>query len=601
MIRIRRLWLVPAFFIATIVYYFSLNPSDNIKPEVSYPSNGVDSKLHWTKRPERYPIEQFREYPTGPLQPMPRIQYTFASSPESSDVKSTREKRLAVVKEAFVHAWNGYEKHAWGRDEVGPISGMPRTSFGGWGATLVDTMDTLWIMGLKDEFAQCVKAVAQIDFTTNEEETINVFETTIRYLGGLLAAYDLSEAKYPILLAKAQELGEILYSAFDTPNHVPMARWSWKKTALGGEIEPSTQTLLAEIGSLTLEFTRLSQLTGDLKYFDVVQRLTEEMERVQNQTKMPGLWPTILNGKELKFDYNHFTMGGMADSTYEYLPKQFMLLGGRDKRYQTMYEQAIDIAKRHLFFRPLTPSGEDILFSGNIVATTVDSLPTSILDPQGQHLACFIGGMVAISGKIFNRPEDLQVARRLVDGCIWAYDAMPSGLMPEIFHTAVCHVGVDDPKPNDCEWSDEKWYEAISRKNSPVQNKEMTPIELGKTLVQQRELVLGFTQHGDNRYILRPEAIESVFILYRITGDTKLQDAAWRMFQAIDVATKTPIAHAAVYDVRKQIPEKSDRMESFWLAETLKYFYLIFSDPSVVSLDDWVLNTEAHPFKRPTS
>ncbi|KIV80529.1 hypothetical protein PV11_08022 [Exophiala sideris] len=601
MIRIRRLWLAPAFFITIIVYYFFLNPRESIRPEVSYPANGLDSKLHWTKRPERYPIAQFREYPTGPLQPMPRIQYKFAPHSESSEVKSTREKRLAAVKEAFVHAWDGYKKHAWGHDEVGPISGMPRTSFGGWGATLVDTMDTLWIMGLKDDFAQCVKAVGQIDFTTNEEETLNVFETTIRYLGGLLAAYDLAEAKYPILLDKAQELGEILYSAFDTPNHVPMARWSWKKTALGGEIEPSTQTLLAEIGSLTVEFTRLSQLTGDLKYFDLVQRLTEEMERVQNQTKMPGLWPTILNGKDLKFDYNHFTMGGMADSTYEYLPKQFMLLGGRDQRYQTMYEQAIDTAKKNLFFRPLTPSGEDILFSGNAVATIVDSVSTSVLDPQGQHLACFIGGMVAVSAKIFSRPEDLPVARRLVEGCIWAYNAMPSGLMPEIFHTSICHAGVGEPEPGECDWSDAKWYEAITKKNSPIESKQMTPVELGKTLVQQRGLLPPFTQHGDNRYILRPEAIESVFILYRITGDTKLQDDAWRMFQSIDVATKTPIAHAAVFDVRQQMPEKSDRMESFWLAETLKYFYLIFSDPSVVSLDEWVLNTEAHPFKRPTS
>jgi len=42
-----------------------------------------------------------------------------------------------------------------------------------------------------------------------------------------------------------------------------------------------------------------------------------------------------------------------------------------------------------------------------------------------------------------------------------------------------------------------------------------------------------------------------------------------------------------------------DEMESFWLAETLKYFYLLFSTPDVISLDDWVLNTEAHPFRRP--
>ena len=87
----------------------------------------------------------------------------------------------------------------------------------------------------------------------------------------------------------------------------------------------------------------------------------------------------------------------------------------------------------------------------------------------------------------------------------------------------------------------------------------------------------------------RPEAIESVFILYRITGDTVLQDKAWKMFQAIEKYTRTDIAHAALDDVTVANPPKSDRMESFWTAETLKYFYLIFSEPNVISLDDYVL------------
>jgi mannosyl-oligosaccharide alpha-1,2-mannosidase len=98
----------------------------------------------------------------------------------------------------------------------------------------------------------------------------------------------------------------------------------------------------------------------------------------------------------------------------------------------------------------------------------------------------------------------------------------------------------------------------------------------------------------------RPEAIESVFILYRITGDPTLRERAWKMFNAIVEHTLTDIAHAGLDDCTVRNPPKSDRMESFWLAETLKYFYLIFSEPDVVSLDDYVLNTEAHPLKRPS-
>jgi mannosyl-oligosaccharide alpha-1,2-mannosidase len=71
------------------------------------------------------------------------------------------------------------------------------------------------------------------------------------------------------------------------------------------------------------------------------------------------------------------------------------------------------------------------------------------------------------------------------------------------------------------------------------------------------------------------------------------------MFEAIVQNTITDIAHAALDNCAVQNPPKADRMESFWMAETLKYFYLIFSRPDVVSLDEYVLNTEAHPFRRP--
>lgn len=127
----------------------------------------------------------------------------------------------------------------------------------------------------------------------------------------------------------------------------------------------------------------------------------------------------------------------------------------------------------------------------------------------------------------------------------------------------------------------------------------------------------GFTEIEDTRYHLRytplspfpqikfpltttsPEAIESIFILYRITGDQTLQDSAWRMFQSIAHHTEAQYGNAALEDITKLPPPKADTMESFWTAETLKYFYLIFSEPDVISLDKYVLNTEAHPFKRP--
>jgi len=116
--------------------------------------------------------------------------------------------------------------------------------------------------------------------------------------------------------------------------------------------------------------------------------------------------------------------------------------------------------------------------------------------------------------------------------------------------------------------------------------------------IQEERLPEGITSIRSKKYILRPEAIESVFYLYRITGSSHWREVGWDMFQAIAAHTTTEYGNSAIDDVTKTAPELMDEMESFWLAETLKYFYLLFEEESAVSLDDWVLNTEAHPFRR---
>jgi mannosyl-oligosaccharide alpha-1,2-mannosidase len=151
-------------------------------------------------------------------------------------------------------------------------------------------------MGFDEDFGDCVDAIEKIDFTTSTLEVVNVFETTIRHLGGLLAAYDLSRGRYPVLLKKAVELGNMLYVAFDTANHMPNTRWRYRQVRdRRNSLEqlPPDKVSLAEIGSLTLEFTRLSQITGDPKYFDAVQRVTDILELSQDKTRIPGIWPMV--------------------------------------------------------------------------------------------------------------------------------------------------------------------------------------------------------------------------------------------------------------------------------------------------------------------
>lgn len=185
----------------------------------------------WRKLPEQFPLSGPprslpKITPGGSSSKIPRIQ---ADAPaESAAARETRLERLAAVRESFVHSWGGYKKHAWMSDEATPLTGRAKNPFGGWAATLVDTLDSLWIMGLTAEFEEAAKAAEGIDFTSTRQDRVNVFETTIRYLGGFLAAYELSGKNYPGLLKKAVEVGELLMCAFDTNNRMPIARWDWK-------------------------------------------------------------------------------------------------------------------------------------------------------------------------------------------------------------------------------------------------------------------------------------------------------------------------------------------------------------------------------------
>ncbi|KAF2112596.1 class I alpha-mannosidase-like protein [Lophiotrema nucula] len=583
---VRRFVVLCVSAILLLLGFRQLAARDELPPPTLTSSIEINSPVIWKDVPLRYPISSMIPLPSGTPVSIPRIQHEFGVGTQHHKEKS--EARLAAVKETFLHSWEGYKKHAWLQDEVSPVSGGYRNGFGRRGATLVDTLDTLAIMGLDDEFHLALSGVKKIDFSTSEEVSLNLFETTIRYLGGLLSAYDLTNEKHHILLKKAVELGDMLYVAFDTPNHLPIARWDWAKGALDGPQQAPEQALSAELGSLSLEFTRLTQLTGDAKYYDAVQRITDKFEKHQNDTTIPGLFPIIINSHDESFGaHRTFTFGGMSDSLYEYFPKQFMLLGGVSDQYQKLYERAINAAKRYLFFRPLTPTNQNILVSGTVRKNAADYIK---LQPEGQHLSCFAGGMVGIGAKIFNRSDELDVARKLVDGCIWAYDSMPTGIMPESFELVPCK------DPEDCEWSENSWHEAVLREGGSGRTFDADRI------IREDALPPGYTKIGDKRFLLRPEAIESVFILYRITGDVALQDAAWRMFEAIKNSTRTDISNSAIADVTcpsNQETEKLDECESFWMAETLKYFYLIFADPGLVSLDEYVFNTEAHPLRRP--
>ncbi|CAI2179364.1 7661_t:CDS:2 [Funneliformis geosporum] len=347
-----------------------------------------------------------------------KIQYNFPYSSlkkkfiETKAEKKLREERKESIKKGFLHAWNGYVKYGWGSDEILPITNTSRNNFNGWGATMVDALDTMWIMNLKAEFMNATDYLANVNFA-NSSMDISVFETTIRYLGGLLSAYELSGKE--ILLEKAIELGEAMLYAFDSPSGLPYNTWNITR---GRHRSVYRGGILSQVGTLQLEYMKLAQLTGNSSFFYAVQKVTDVLDKAKKE--IPGLYPLYIDIESGKFTSRQISFGSMGDSFYEYLIKQYVYIGGAIDQYRRMC-QVKD--------RP------DLLFLGEYSTGQFGSFISRM-----EHLSCFAPGMLAIGSKILHRPKDLEVAIRLAESCYWAYNSTTTGIGPESIYFLIKNV-----------------------------------------------------------------------------------------------------------------------------------------------------------------
>lgn len=511
--RLSRYVVVAAFCL--VIFFFLRDPflDSDTPPALRYASlrekiRFVPGTFDWSKAKQFFPPSSYTPLPRGKPKKLPRVQHQFSHA-----TTALNEKRRKAVRHIFLRSWNAYRDEAWLWDELKPVTGGGKNTFGGWAATLIDALDTLWIMGLHGEFYEAAAAAAAMDYGNTTDNAANMFETTIRHLGGLLAAYDLSGE--PALLSKAKELGDMLYMGFDTPNRMPGFWFNFENARAGTQLA-GTHDASASPASLGLEFTRLAQLTGENKYYDAIERIRAFLARSQSETKLPGMWPVAIDFQHEQANDNSFTLGALADSLYEYLPKMYILTGGQEPSYEQMYRDSMKVAVEHILFRPMLPDNEDILFPGD-ARVNGNGVETA---PDGQHLSCFVGGMFLLGGRTFGIEEHIGIGERVTRGCVWAYDAFPTGLMPELFSMMKC------PTLDACDWDADLYAKEGSKK-----------------------LKKGFKNARDPRYILRPEAIESVFILYRVTGKEELRDIAWRMFENVVKATKTSLANSAIRDV----------------------------------------------------
>eukprot|EP00055_Hartaetosiga_balthica_P007031 m.23646 g.23646 ORF g.23646 m.23646 type:complete len:582 (-) comp5568_c0_seq2:85-1830(-) len=447
-----------------------------------------------------------------------------------SDNSQDTYRQKAVV-QTFEWAWKGYREHAWGHDELEPIS----KSFSEWfglGLTLIDALDTMYIMGLKSEYTEARNWVAH-DLQLDKNVDVNLFECTIRVLGGLLSAYALTgDSMYK---DKASDLGERLEYAFNDNSGVPYSDVNLHThQAHKPKWGPDSST--SEVSTIQIEFKYLAYVTGKKEY---AQRVNKIMHHLHDLPKKDGLVPIFINANTGRFSGNTITLGARGDSYYEYLLKQWLLTGKKDDYFKNMYLEAIEGVKKHLLHRTKT---DNLLYIGELL----NNNPS----PKMDHLVCFMPGTLAL-GAYHGLPHDhLDIAKELIHTCNEMYVRQPTGLAPEIVHF--------DMGPQ----------------NAAI-----------------------YVKPADAHNLLRPETVESLFIMYRITGDKKYQDWGWEIYKNFEKYCKIASGgYSSLRSVLENPPQYRNKMESFFLGETLKYLYLLFDETNKIDLNEWVFNTEAHPF-----
>ncbi|KAG1048075.1 hypothetical protein G6F43_009515 [Rhizopus delemar] len=411
---------------------------------------------------------------------------------------TTIDPRAEEVKKAFKHAWDGYSKYAYGHDEIQPLSNGVSDSRNGWGgrheASIFDGLDTMIIMGLEEDYNRGLEHVKKVNWTVTNAPS-KTFETNIRYLGGLLSAYDLKGDLS--LLQKAVELADkVIMPSFDTPNRMPAAFVDVEnqRPAKGNIIT------LAEFGSLQLELVRLSQLTGNLKYERAGNHILEKISRVPS--RVPGLYPMIWDLETFTPRSTYVTISGGADSYYEYLLKTHILMEGKERLQLDMWNSAVGSMRRYL--RSETHYGKVYLAE----------IEKNYKLMRSGELVCFMPGNLLLGAAYLKDRKIGRFAFELMESCYDTWAHSPTGLAPET-------------------WS---WIDKS-------QNLAVFPENMRKSM-----LTTGFIAQ-DTGYDLRPETVESLFYFYRMTGDKTYQDKAWNIFQAIEKYCKTSAGYTRVSDV----------------------------------------------------
>lgn len=438
---------------------------------------------------------------------------------QSTAPRSLKAQQLAKdVRAEFLHAWNGYKKYAWGHDDLKPLS----KTYHDWYAetllmTPVDALDTMILMGLKDEAAS-TRAYIVKNLSFDKDISVQNFEITIRLLGGLLSSYQLTGDKR--LLALAEDLGNRLLPVFDSPTGLPYRFVNLRTGKVSG-----AKTNPAEAGTLLIEFGALSKLTHRAVFYEKAKRALVAIYERRSPIGLVGTWIDVETGKWTDTDSH---ISGAIDSYYEYLLKCWLLFGDQD--CQRMWLTSIAAINKYL---------ADEFDRGTNRQRVLELWYAHADMNTGKRTATTYGALDAFFPAVLALSGDLTRAQRLQASSFDMWTLV--GIEPEEI-------------------------------NYPT---------------------LTVTAPG---YPLRPEIVESTYYLYHFTGDMKYQLMGATLFQDFVKHCRTDEGYAALKSVITK--EKADSMQSFGLAETFKYFYLLFAPPKTLKFEKVIFNTEAHPIRR---
>ncbi|KAI5954048.1 GPI13 [Candida margitis] len=473
------------------------------------------------------------------------------------------------TKQLFQHAWKSYMTYGFPFDEVRPLTCEPygpdysdytntvrNDAMANISSTLLDNIDTLIIMEQWDDLESALQHLKdnQVEFF-NQDSVVQVFETTIRFLGGLLSAHliltdvtnrdislppsynrfkDISANYNGFLLEMAYDLGLRLIPSYQTKTNIPFPRINLKSGLK--KVPPALQKDACTSGVTTpvLEFTLLSKLTGDFQFEYYTQ---QSFWKLWSSKSALNLMPMSIDPFSNQWKDSITGIGASIDSFYEYAAKSAIIFNDNDmwSVFHASYKAL------------LTHSAQE--FHGTMIFPNVGTEDGILFGDWIDSLGAFWSGLQVLTGHLTHA-----IKTHVVYLKIWDYfDSIP-----------------------------ERWIYVHHKKNKRKRFKTEDSIAL-------------------EWYPLRPEFIESTYYLYRATKDPMYLHIGERILELFKTKFRAQCGFSGIQNINTG--ERQNRMETFVLGETLKYLYLLFDEeekvflhrPELMGSKNWVFSTEAHP------